>query len=346
MRLSCIALLASVSLILAGCGGGTEPRLRLGCYPTPTAGTTFPDPNTLGRHSYAGSDSTGMLYTCRGGHIDLAHLRIAADWTKYLADMSFEKLIKNEKEFSFRSKPAPSMYYVKIEYPDGWLDMEAKERRKIAREVSLGLGRYFGYVASTWHEIVTWFGYKFVAFLPEFSSSFSWEDSYSNLLGTQLAIAAMQDPNGYDHAMTLGIDRELKTLGVQSPQTAKWAGEKVRGDWFSGHVVYMVKMKKRNFDIGLDDGYVTPTLAPVAGECWQAKPQSCPVPTLDEVSQRGFRVRLEIRPKIWASKKILKVAYGEGDKRGERVEPAVHFSRIMDYIREDAVKRLGANVSD
>ena len=332
--------------MLAGCGGGPEPRLRLGCYPTPTAGTNFPDPNALGRHSYAGSDSRGMLYTCRGGHIDLAHLRIAADWTMYLENMSFDSLMKNKKEFSFKSKPAPSRYYVKIEYPEGWSDMQPKERGRVARDVSLVLGQYFGYVASTWHEIVTWFGYKFVAFLPEFASSFSWEDSYSNLLGTRLATTAILDPNGYDHAMTLGIDRELKTLGVQSPQTAKWAGEKVRGRWFSGRVVYMVKMKKRNFDIVLEDGYVTPTLAPDLTECWQAQAQPYPVPTLDEVGAHGFSVRLEIEPKIRVKKKILKVAYGDGAKQGKRVEPAVHFPRIMDYIRQDAVKRLGPNVSD
>jgi hypothetical protein len=344
MRLSAVALL--VSLMLVGCGGGAEPRMRLGCYPTPTAGTTFPDPNSLGPHRYIGSDSKGLLYTCRGGHIDLAHLRIAADWTMYLANMSFNCLMRNEEEFSFKSKPAHSRYYVSIEYPPGWARMPQSERERIARDLSVRLGQYFGYVASTWHEIITWFGYKFVAVLPEFSSAFSWEDSYSNLLGTRIAAAAMRDRRGYDEAMTLGIDSELRSLGVQSPQTAKWAGEKVRGDWFSGRVVYMVKMMKRNFDIGLGDGYVTPALVPDLSECWGAEAQPYPVPTLDNIGEYGFRVKLEISPRIWESKKILRVAYGEGAKCGKRVEPATHFPQIMSYIRQDAVKRLGPNVSD
>ncbi|HLB73953.1 MAG TPA: DUF4056 domain-containing protein [Sedimentisphaerales bacterium] len=346
LRLCHSVVLSAIAFALAGCGGGPEPRMRLGCYPTPTVGTAFPDPNALGAHSYAGSDKVGIVYTCRGGHIDLAHLRIAADWSMYLANMSFDNLIKNKKEFSFKSKPAPSMYYVKITYPANWADMRQNERERIAREFSLTLGQYFGYVASTWHEIATWFGYKFVALLPEFSSSFSWEDSYSNLLGTRLAIAAIQDPNGYDRAMTLGIDRELAALGVQSRRIAEWAGEKMRGQWFSGRVVYMVNMKKRNFDIGLGDGYVTPTLVPDLTECWEAQAQAYPVPTLDEAGAHGFSVRLEIEPKIRVKKKILKVAYGDADKRGKRVEPTVHFPRIMDYIKQDAVKRLGPNVSD
>lgn len=346
MRLSAIALLVSVGIVLAGCGGGAEPRMRLGCYPTPTVGTTFPDPSALGTHSYAGSDKGGIVYTCRGGHIDLAHLRIAADWTMYYATLSFDCLMRNETEFSFKSKPAPSRYYVSIEYPRGWAEMPASEKERIARALSLKLGQYFGFVASTWHEIITWFGYKFVAVLPEFSSSFSWEDSYSNLLGTRLAAVAMQDRRGYDKAMTLGIDDELRSLGVQSAKTAKWAGEKVRGDWFSGRVVYMVKMKKKNFDIGLGDGYVTPTLVPGLSECRQAEAQSYPVPTLDGVGEYGFSVKLEISPKIWESGKIRKVAYGKGAKRGKRVEPAVHFPRIMSYIRQDAAKRLGSDVSN
>ena len=111
-------------------------------------------------------------------------------------------------------------------------------------------------------------------------------------------------------------------------------------------MVYMVSMKKRNFDIGLDDGYVTPTLVPDLSQCRQAQPQSYPVPTLDEVGEYGFKVRLGIRPKIWEGKKILKVAYGEGAKRGKRVEPELHFPRLMDYIRQDAVKRFGPEVSD
>lgn len=346
MRLFAVGLLVLVGLGLVGCGGGTEPRLRLGCYPTPTAGTTFPDPDSLGPHRYAGSDSKGLLYTCRGGHIDLAHLRIAADWTMYLSKMSYDHLMRNESSFSFTSKPAPSRYYVQIGYPARWAEMQPNERERVAREVSVILGQYFGYTASTWHEIVTWFGYKFVAFLPEFSSSFSWEDSYSNLLGTRIAAAALRGRLGYDEAMTLGIDGELAKLGVRSPKTAEFAGEKVRGDWFSGHVVYMVKMKKRNFDIGLGDGYVTPTLVPGLSECWGAEAQPYPVPTLDGLSEFGFSVKLEILPKIWESGKIRKVAYGEGVKRGKRVEPAVHFPRLMSYIRQDAVKRLGPKVSD
>jgi len=206
--------------------------------------------------------------------------------------------------------------------------------------LSLKLGQYFSFVASTWHEIVTWFGYKFVGVLPEYSSSFSWEDNYSNLLGTHIAVTALQDSqNQYDTAMTLALDRELAELGVRSWEMAKWAGEKMRGKWFSGRVVYAVKMKKRNFDIGADDGHVSPVLVPGMSECWGIEARAYPVPRLDDVRQYGFSVKLEIKPKIWESKKIRNIAYRGEQKRGKRIEPDVHFPRIMERIRQDAVRR-------
>ena len=54
------------------------------------------------------------------------------------------------------------------------------------------------------HEILTWHGFRCVGFLPEFLSAFSWEDSFSNLLGTVVASKALRDTeHPYDEAMTI-----------------------------------------------------------------------------------------------------------------------------------------------
>ncbi|MBN2139171.1 MAG: DUF4056 domain-containing protein [Sedimentisphaerales bacterium] len=349
MRFCSVVLAISVLVGVTGCGGGSKPLLRLGCYPSPTAGTTFPDPQMLGTHSYSrgGSDRNGIVYTCRGGHIDLAHLRIAADWTMYLTDLAYKSMMRNERTFAYRSKPAPSRYYVELEYPAGWAGMSASEKERLAREASLRLGEYLAFLASTWHEIVTWFGYKFVAVLPEFSSSFSWEDNYSNLLGTRLAAAALRDVGrGYDEAMTIALDKELADLGVQPRRVAIWAGERMRGQWFTGHVVYMVKMKRRNFDIGLDDGYVSPTVVPELTQCRGAQAKPYPVPSLGSLNELGFKARVKIKPKIWESKKILNIAYGGAADRGKLVDPSIHFGPIMDYIKQDAPKRIAGLIAD
>jgi len=335
-RLSWAVLLVLSGLLLgAGCGGGPEPRMRFGCYPTRTIGTNFPDPNDLGKHGYrySPSEKIGIVYTCKAGHIDLAHLRIAADWTAYLTELAFECLRNNQAGFSFKAKPAPSRYFVSIDYPQGWKNRPVEDREKVAREVSLEIGQYLAFTATTWHEILTWFGYKFTGFLSEFASAFSWEDSFSNLLGTRIAAAALRDDkDDFDQAVTREIYRELESLGVRSRKIAKQASEKVRGQWYSGRIVYFVNIRKRNLDIGLDDGYVTATLVPGIEGCEGAAAQSYPVPRLELARRNGFAVKVEIEPRVWEQKKIFRVLFPHGASRKKKVVPAVHFARIMEYI--------------
>jgi hypothetical protein len=85
--------------------------------------------------------------------------------------------------------------------------------------------------------MLTWYGYKSVGFVPEFHSSFSWEDSLSNLLGTYLATKALRDTaHSYDQAMTMVLNEEMRKLGVQPAAVAKQASRSVQGRWFSGSI--------------------------------------------------------------------------------------------------------------
>ena len=52
--------------------------------------------------------------------------------------------------------------------------------------------RVVGYNSSLYHEMLTWKGAKFFLIEPEFKSSFSWEDLYSNAMGTWVAVAAIE----------------------------------------------------------------------------------------------------------------------------------------------------------
>jgi hypothetical protein len=343
-------VLASLSFLLLGAGGcrsGGKPRPRLGCYPTTTVGTRFLDPEHLGSHRYKFSpvEKNGIVYTCNAGHIDITHVRIAADWTEYLAIKSFKCLMQADDGFSYRLNADRSRYYVRIDYPDNWAELPKEIKERIACEAAIKLGQYLAFTSTTWHEIMTWFGYKCVGVFPEYPSAFSWEDSFSNLLGTYVAAQAFYDSHHkFDEAITLAIERELENLAVQPAQAAKEATAKVRGKWFSGHVLFLVSMKKRNFDIGIDDGYVTPTLVPSVCQCTGAIAKPYPVPTLDCLSQYGFSVKLEIEPREMEKKKVLKIAYPNAKRRGKRIEPAIHFARIMDHIKKDAVKKYGRDL--
>ncbi|MDD5458607.1 MAG: DUF4056 domain-containing protein [Phycisphaerae bacterium] len=332
--------LAAAMLAISGCTVTGSPRARLGCYATSTPGTRFIGEKGLGRHNYGNAlfEGNGIAYTCRGGHIDVTHLRISADYTKYLYTQTRKHLLRNDKELNFKLNVEPSTYYVRLEYPPGWNLLDRKYKEQIAHDVALELSQHFAFTMSVWHEILTWFGFKTMAFIPEQPSAFSWEDLYSNLLGTIVAAKAIEDEgHSFDSAMTIALHRELEYLGIQSSKTAWQAAENMRGKWFTGNL--FVEMKQRNFDIGIDDGLITPLIVP--GICDDDDPISYPIPILDKFFRYGFNMTFEVEPKEWEKAQILNIVYRNGEKK-KRLEPDKDIPTVVEYIRK-RVKARGWN---
>ena len=329
-----IWLICAAILAVSGCGIG-KPRPRLGCYPTSTPGSRFVSADRLGKHSYGYSpfEKNGITYTCKGGHIDIAHLRISADNTRYITTELYKGMLEGKRDFSFDLTADKSLHIVKLSYPKNW--EQSADKEAIAKKVSLELGQYLTFSETTWHEMLTWYGYQTMAIFPEQASAFSWEDMYSNLLGIRLAAQALQDnEHGYNKALTLALDKEMKILGGKSAHFAREAAESVRSQWFEGNV--FVSMEKRNLDIGLDDNYVTPMIVPQV--CHGAKPMPYPVPDLD-ISGYGFSMDYQIRPREFEKGRILKIVYPNGD--GKTIKPNIHFAKIMDDIRKTTLEKYG-----
>ncbi len=327
----------AVVFIVTGCGVG-PPRPRIGTLPTPPPGPRFEDPNNLGKHSYRFNpfEKNCIVYTCKAGHIDITHVRWNADHTRYLAKKIRKALMKKSRGFSFNVSLEASKHTVEFTYPENWDDLSRKEKEEIANKISLQVGPYLAFNATLWHEVLTWFGVRFAGLEPDFNSSFSWEDVYSNLLGTQIGAEAIKDPAlDYNTAVTRILNRELKELGVQSRSTAIRASKKMKGKWFSG--IILVDVTRKNLDIGLDDGFVTPVLVP--GICRNAQPQLRRVPTTDILAEYGFAMKHEIRPKEWAKDKILKIVHG--DKKNKTIQPAKHYPLIMAHITREALLKYG-----
>jgi len=324
-----------------------EPHTQRGTLPSPTMWTNFLDPEHLGVHRYKFnlSEKNGIVYTCRAGHIDIYHVREAADWTAFLTAKTFKHLNNDDAEFSFRLKEG-SICFVRLTYPQNWEALSPKNKKHVAYNISIGLGWYFAYTSEIWHEIVTWYGYKSGGFYSEFPSAFSWEDNFSNLIGSYIGLLGLQDTeNAYDEAVTLALNNELEKLGVQPPEVARRASESMKDLWFSGKLIGPVDMKKRNFDIGIDDGSVTPSLVPDICECEGAKAQPYRVPTLDCLRQYGFLMKLEIEPREWEKHRILSILYPDRETKGKRIEPVKHFAVIMSRIMEEAEKKYGYHVA-
>ena len=318
-------------MILSGCHINA-PRARYGTLPSDTFGTAYPDPNKLGTHGFYFnlSERNGIVYTCKGGHIDIFHVRGAADNTKHFADLTRKTLMKNKKGFSYNLTLEMSVHKLTFTYPDNWKSLPKEERQRIAEEVSYIVAPYVGHNATVWHEILTWYGTNFAVIDPEFNSAFTWEDVYSNVIGVKLAVKAMQHPElNFDKALTEGINDHIQMLGVQPKEVAKKASEIVRDKWYKGY--FFVDTLMRNFDIGLD-GSVTPTLVPGIDEC-NEEPLPISVPTLDGLAQYGFELEYEIKPNVLEQGAIYKAA---GSKR---IFPDKHFAPIMEDVLVRAKKR-------
>ena len=178
----------------------------------------------MGFHHYLGSkdEGNGIIYTKRGGFIDLGHLRDYADWTAYLY-----KLIQSNRE---------SGKHVVLN-----LDSEGGPKTLVLNNLkgldSLQIPELAGKMAydlSVWHEIATWFGASYIPMIPERYSSFSPEDLYSNLLGVKLGIMAINSDLEYNEAMTNLLASTLDSLEVVTTVEETYdAMEQVENIWWT-----------------------------------------------------------------------------------------------------------------
>ncbi len=324
-------------------GFNFRPRIRYGAYPTSILGTPWAG-EKLGTHGYYFrlSEKNGIAYACQGGHVDIMHVRIAADWTAYLAGESYRHLMKGDESFSYKLLVDRSRNHVHITYPENWSGLTKDEQSRIAREVALVLGPYLTFTMVTWHEIITWYGFNCIGLPTEYASAFSWEDSYSNLIGTTLAARALRDTERpYNEAMKIVLDEEMQKLGVRPAKVSKQASESVYGDWYTGRMSMFVDLRKRNFDIGLDDGFITPTLLPNVPGCEGAEPLSYPIPTLEALSSYGFSAHVEIEPREWEKNRVLRIVYPDKKDKRKRIDATRHIPVIMAQMRREAEAKYG-----
>ncbi len=300
--------------LVSGCSVIGIPKTRIGCFPTGWPNGNYPNPNNLGIHNR--TEKNGLVYACEAGLIDLYHMRNGVDRTKFYFDKSFNNLMNNKTEFSFKATE-PSVYNVKINYPENWKSLNDLEKKAIAKEVAIDCGAYFSYISTTWHEILTSFDYKFLGFISQFESAFTFEDNFSNLLGVYLGEKALHKGGDFNKTVSLLIDEELRKLGVQSSQTAKYVSKNST-------------LKKRHLDIGLN-GDMVPWIFEIK-ECEGAEPKSYSVPSSD--LRYGFSIELEIEPKICGE---IQRIVGKN-----KINPKIDFPIIMKNIEKKMIKKFGS----
>jgi hypothetical protein len=306
-------------LLISGCGG------RMGHTPD----RAFVNPETLGTHK-AFSEGQGMLYTLRGGHIDLAHVRGPADQAKKAYERAYSCVVGGRR--SFTVKPAWERITNKVEfrYPANWEKMPKAERQRIAREIALKVAPLVGYNSGLYHEMLTWKGAKFFLIEPEFKSSFSWEDLYCNIMGAWIATEAVKAGGNFNDTFTRLLNEELRRLQVVPKDKAKEITESVRGKWYTSGALI-----KRNMDSYLDDD-VSPCIVP---GYTSAPPITYPLPNLDGIDQYGITVTYTVNSFFLENETLKRIA-GTRDT----LQPLKDFEPIMRNIQREGVEKYRLDV--
>jgi len=177
----------------------------------------------IGPHQYLGGneEENGIVYTRRGGFIDLGHLRDQADWTSFI----YGQLTN--------SRDVDSLQIV-LGNEGGLKTLFLRDLENASEDAKIKLAGAVAYDLSAWHEIATWFGSSMIPFVPERYSSFSIEDAYSNLLGVTIGMKAIQSNYPYEEAMTMLIKTTLEELDVVATEKETYdAMEMVEKLWWT-----------------------------------------------------------------------------------------------------------------
>ena len=203
------------------------------------------DPEDVGPHTYdsgilrlrraeqeavlMNNEKNGLVYTCRGGFIDIAHVRDYSDWAIFFAAAYGRSL---EEGLRIELPPEGGSRTIVFE------PVPTEKLRRFGRtRIATAVAEWITFQLSIWHEIATWYGWAAVPGFSEKASAFSPEDLYSNLVGIKLALAvdhrrAATSENLYNQNVTLWLDEAIAHLGGVPEDVARGAARAVDGVWW------------------------------------------------------------------------------------------------------------------
>jgi hypothetical protein len=340
------------------CAFGTGLRTSLGEVPVP--GVKLKNIialEDLGPHAYdsgllavqgsfgefVSSENNGLIYTCRGGFIDTAHVRDYADWMIFLAS-AVARSLETGTEIEFPSEGGQRRVILEPADPE----LLARFGRL---RLTLPLAQWLTFQLSIWHEIATWFGWSSMEIFPERASAFSPEDLFSNLLGIRLSLGLIRVRGGttdllYSHNLDRWTRAALEQLGAVSQEAGVAAAELVDGIWWdsSRRLPDAALVRRRNMEIGSE---IEPWVLSRAGswdavEAWlgahcggEVTAASLPNPD----SLHGVRFRDLARLEIEVGEKIApSFPFPRPDSR---VVTQEDFPQIVDAIRRLSEEEFG-----
>lgn len=237
-------------IIRTCCSFGTE--VKVAAVPLKKV-TNITSLEEIGKHHYLGdkAEGNGIIYTEKGGFIDLGHVRDCADWTAYL--FNFIQHVQQD------TMPINK----NLGHEGGSKTLALQIPNELDKNQMVALAGRIAYDLSLWHEIATWFGSSYIPMIPEGYSSFSPEDLYSNLLGVTIGMEAIKSELPYEEAMTKIIAATLVDLNAVESQTATYEAMKSVEDlwWTRYKRLPSKKILLRRYLVNTDN-FLLPWLIP------------------------------------------------------------------------------------
>lgn len=297
-----------------------SPYMRIGAVPFPhdLVDMTAIAHEPMGAHAYRdglvyhsrGDEvQTGILYTRRAGFIDIAHVRNAIDLTRY-AYLSMRDGLEQPDRPILLKGSEPSVYIIELNAEAIGLLLADHELEASTRcELAIVSAQRVSHVMSTWHEIITYVGFKGAGVLSERQSAFTWDDPPSNMLGVLIAgdilrsclDAGDEQLETFNEQATDHLNRWLRSLQPMPPEASYRAAMHMTGVWHADH-----EPLRRMVHIGVDGEPVSPWFVPL--EEFEQEPESVePVVAWALPDQAGHAetvhtlMRIYIKPYIMES---------------------------------------------
>jgi len=287
------------------------------------------DLGDLTNHVYGGAypfrEKSGLIYTCRGGFVDLGHARDLADLTGYIASKAVG-LLGSGGTLALRPEGTGLTRVIRFHALNQTPDPE----------LCVLLAQRIAYEISIWHEIVTWFP----GVVPQRVSSFSPEDNFSNLLGTYIGADALRSSADFQTAALSAIHTRLTALKPMARADTQAAFDAVKNKWWKDtpSPVADDAVLRRHFDaLGNVTPWLIAGLAPCAGE----GAVTLPVPDKDPNGQAldaYYALELGVNANVPSGAAQAVTAAGAGGP----ATPA-DFGALIGFVRNEAKAVFGAN---
>jgi hypothetical protein len=321
-----------VATALQACESTSLGLTQIGGLPRPGLFTSFslPDTANLEPSRDPAADrrpfpKRGIVYTRRAGFIDLAHVFNTAVLENEATKTIEAALRENRKVIQLRESDRSRVTLT--------LEGASPDSEQGIRAEARAAGACVLYDLMTWHEIITWFGYKSTYVWTEKPSAFTYEDTVSNLVGVDVfeRIPGEATPSKLGAALR----DELNDLGLVDKRVAARAVHSVKGTWW-GPRLYT----RRMVDIGQNGAPINPWLVPGTSKD-VLHDERGPVAFTDPCTEMPGAYSLRIVPTYWTLHRIRWSA----PATPRVIDASTDFDALMDVIATQVKQELGADAT-